>query len=241
MLQDLPMALEGVSLIKEIVRESIKIANSRLTFLPTGVPRLALDEAVAIASYTYDLGFKSKDPLNEGRDNLYFVLNIVLRDRQGPMMHALKPYLTYLMRGLSKLPAVEERVYRGVPSSSLNIVYDRYKAGVQVHWSAFTSTSTSIAKAKSFAQGRGGVIFRINAVQGRRVAAYSALPNEDEVGKVGAASILFEVSSFRIWGKWILIARLSFHIYIILSFSLLHSPFNPLLPSARFCSLQTRL
>ena len=96
-------------------------------------------------------------------------------------MHALTPYLAYLMRGLSKLPAVEELVYRGVPACNLDIVHDKYKEGVRIHWTAFTSTSSDIIKAKEFAQGPGGIIFRIRAVQGRRVAAYSAKRSEDEV------------------------------------------------------------
>ena len=138
-----------------------------------------MDEAVAIASYTFDLGINSNH--TEGCDSLFYVLNFVLRGRLGPKVHALTPYLASLMRGLSKLPAVEELVYRGVPACNLDIVHDKYKEGVRIHWTAFTSTSSDIIKAKEFAQGPGGIIFRIRAVQGRRVAAYSAKRSEDEV------------------------------------------------------------
>ena len=181
MREDLPAVLEGVSCLDLIVTESVKIADSCLLHLPPGVPALDVDEAVAIASYTFDLGYDSQDPDDEGRDNLFYVLNIVLRERHSHKMKKLKPYLAYLIRGLTKLPAVEELVYRGVPSSNLDIVRGKYRSGVQVHWSAFTSTSTNIITAKKFAQGPGGIIFRIRAVQGRRVDAYSAVPQEDEV------------------------------------------------------------
>ena len=72
-------------------------------------------------------------------------------------------------------------MYRGVPACNLDIVHDKYKEGVRTHWTAFTSNSSDIIKAKEFAQGPGGIIFRIRAVQGRRVAAYSAKRSEDEV------------------------------------------------------------
>lgn len=188
MLEDLPPVLEGVSCLEHIVAESVKIAESRLQhlqhlqLLQPGIRALEVDEAIAIASYTFDLGLNSEDPDNEGRDNLYYVLNLLLRERHAQKMKILKPYLTYLMRGLAKLPPVDERVYRGVPASNLDIVFEKYLVGMHVHWRAFTSTSTIIARAMQFAQGPGGIIFRINCVQGRRVASYSAVPVEDEVG-----------------------------------------------------------
>ena len=191
-LEDLPKVLDNVSCLEFIVAESAKIAQSRLQFLPTSIPVLDMNEAIAIASYTYDLGMKSSDP--EGCDNLFYGLNLILRERMGPKMQVLKPYLTYLIRGLSKLPVVEELVYRGVPSCNLATVRDKYRKGVHVHWSAFTSTSTDIARAKRFAQGPGGIIFRINAVQGRRIAAYSAMPYEDEVSRRRDSQIDFQLS-----------------------------------------------
>ena len=184
-LEDLPAVLEGVVRLEDIVNECEKIALSCLENLPSGMCRLDKDEAVAIVSYTFDLGKRGSKNDEEDRSNLFYVLNLVLRERHEAKMRALRPYLTYLIRGLSKLSAVELLVFRGVPASNLDVVREcqKYRNGVKVHWSAFTSTSSDIVRAKHFAQGPGGIIFRINAVDGRRVAPYSALPMEDEVGK----------------------------------------------------------
>ena len=75
-------------------------------------------------------------------------------------MQRLKPYLTYLMRGMGNLPAVVARVFRG-------IVVEKYQAGSEVHWSAFTSTTINLIKAKNFAEGTGGIICRIDVLYGR--------------------------------------------------------------------------
>lgn len=102
MLQDLPLALAGVADIAFIVEQSQKVALSCIQRLPASVPKLEVNKAVAIASYTYDLGFNSND---DGKDNLYYILNNVLRQRDGQKMMKLKPYLFFLMSGLSDLPA----------------------------------------------------------------------------------------------------------------------------------------
>ena len=95
------------------------------------------------------------------------------------------------MKGLEQLPAANETVYRGIPGARMAMVRSRYLLGIDVHWSAFNSTSTGIDKAKRFAQGpvsrrrifpwtscvlirfalQGGVIFRMRILNGRRVTA----------------------------------------------------------------------
>ena len=62
-------------------------------------------------------------------------------------------FLYFLMKGLEQLPPASETVYRGIPGAHLAMVRSRYLLGSDVHWSAFNSTSTSIDKAKRFAQG----------------------------------------------------------------------------------------
>ena len=105
-------------------------------------------------------------------DNLYSQLNDCLREGDAKKLTLLKPYLSYLRRALGKLPAVQTTVYRGIPAESLGVVREKYKIRAMVYWSAFTSTSTDISAAKRFAQGPGGIIFRIDAVNGRRVSEY---------------------------------------------------------------------
>ena len=178
MLQDFPQALPGVQQLAFIVEESQLVAADRLSRLPPGALRLTEDEALAVAAYTFDLGFNSEQ---KGADNLYNQLNDSLRERNAQKMALLKPYLAYLMRALAKFPAVETTVYRGIPAESLGIVQEKYRVGTKVHWSAFTSTSTNIITAKQFAQGPGGIIFRVKILNGRSVSLYSCIMNEEEV------------------------------------------------------------
>ncbi len=86
------------------------------------------------------------------------------------------------MRGLAALPPVVATVYRGIPgdAETLAIVREKYTDGSHIHWSAFTSTSTNIAKAHGFASVE-GIVYRIKVRTGRSVNAYSALPEEGEV------------------------------------------------------------
>ena len=134
---------------------------------------------VCYAAYTYDLGFNSAC---DGEDNLFTVLNNVLRERLPAKMLLLKPFLAYLLRGLAQLPVATGLVYRGVPAPTRPAIDEHYTLGADVHWSGFTITTLDPARARAFAQGPGGIIFRITLVNGgRRVSAYSAFPSESEV------------------------------------------------------------
>ena len=178
MLRDFPQALPGVQRLDLILEESQRIASDRLSRLPAGALRLTEDEALAVAAYTFDLGVISE---SEGADNLFNQLNDCLRERNSLRMAQLRPYLSFLLGALAKFPAVEMTLYRGIPAESLGIVQERYKVGTRIHWSAFTSTSTDIAMAKQFAQGPGGIIFRVNVRNGRCVSLYSYHMAENEV------------------------------------------------------------
>jgi len=180
MLSDLPLALPGVQRqLSLIVEESQRIASDRLSRLPAGALRLTTDEALAVAAYTFDLGLSSES--EDGADNFYNQLNDCLRERNAQKIIRLKPYLSYLLRALAKFPTIEATVYRGIPAENLSIVQEKYKMGTSVHWSAFTSTSTEIAQAKQFAQGPGGIIFRIKVINGRCVSLYSYCRSEEEI------------------------------------------------------------
>jgi hypothetical protein len=191
MLRDLPGVLHSprgtlACKIPLIVEECARIAEDRLQRLPEGWKKLPPSEALAVVSYTYDLNMLSEE---DGDDNLFVVLNDTLRKRNASIMRVLKPYLTYLMRGLRALPEVQGTCFRGVPLACLNVVQAKYILGSDVHWSAFTSCALDINVAKHFAQqatlagaqGEGGVIFRITVLSARDVHAYSAFPKENEV------------------------------------------------------------
>ena len=176
-LSDLPQVLIGIeNHIQPIVNQSILIAEDRIQRINGGII-LSKDEAIAIASYSFDLGYHSVDRSG----NLYQILNNVLRERNGDKMRKLQAYLYYLMTALAKLNAVKDVVYRGIPSSHKQNVEDIYLSGSKIHWSAFTSTTTSLDKAKVFAEGKGGIIFRIRCLTGRFIRPYSSYPQEDEV------------------------------------------------------------
>ncbi len=148
MLKDLPSILK-IKEMESITDECTMVAESRLQHLPDGVPRLDTDKALAIAAYTYDLGFANVE------ENLYFMLNKVLRERNPQKMKQLQPFLWYLMAGLSDLPAVKAAVFRGVSLKEMETIKRLYRQGVDVHWSSFTSTTTNLKKAQAFAQPKG--------------------------------------------------------------------------------------
>lgn len=183
MLNDLPGVLVSpkgtlAGKMPFIVEECVRIAEDRLQRLPAGTPVLESNEALAVVSYTYDLNFNSDE---DGEDNLFVVLNDTLRKRNGSIMRVLKPYLTFLMRGLRALPEVQTTCFRGVPPDCLETVQTHYTPGADVHWSAFTSCALHLETAKQFAQRQGGIIFRIKILSARDLRAYSAFPQEQEI------------------------------------------------------------
>ncbi len=176
MLTDLPKVLHSPQGTLEkkialIVGESERIAEDRLQRLPEGTPRLTPDQALAVVSYTYDVGLNSEE---EGADNIFVALNDSLRKRDSATMLLLKPYLAYLMDAFKALPVAKGTVYRGVPSEKLAKVQSEYKMCSGIHWSAFTSCSLRLEIAKNFAKDKGGIIFCIQTCTARDVQAYSA-------------------------------------------------------------------
>ena len=164
-----------------IVSECEQILASRLAALPPGVPRLPLDQGLAVVAYTFDL--RDLSETLDGSDNLYHQLNVVLRQREEAAMARIKPYLAFLRRGLAALPAVEDTVFRGLRGTpeAMDMIRANYTVGKSIHWSAFTSTTLDILKAKDFTGGPGGILFRIKITSGRSVNAYSAHPDESEI------------------------------------------------------------
>ena len=119
--------------LPDTVDDCVQIAQSKLDNLPADVPRLSDDQALAIVAYSYDLGISSAFP--DGADNIFVQLNQVLRDRNPATMNTLRPYLTFMMRGLEALPAVCATVYRGLPNNleTLNMIRSQYIRGIFSH------------------------------------------------------------------------------------------------------------
>eukprot|EP01106_Pelomyxa_sp_JSP_P003724 TRINITY_DN1564_c0_g1_i1.p1 TRINITY_DN1564_c0_g1~~TRINITY_DN1564_c0_g1_i1.p1 ORF type:complete len:227 (+),score=52.49 TRINITY_DN1564_c0_g1_i1:336-1016(+) len=170
-LRDLPLVMKQVTQWDYLVGECEALASYRLLHIPPGSPQLSKDQALAIALYTFDLSISSTQ--GDGSDNFYHNLNTLLRRRSGPVMEAIKPYLWYLLSALAALPKWQGVAYRGVPPDTLPLIKQKYRQGITVHWSSFTSTTVSLDKAKEFAR-PGGVVFTIQVTNGRNVENYSA-------------------------------------------------------------------
>ncbi len=124
--------------------------------------------------YSYDLGF-----MGEPQDNLYYVLNEMLRVRNVAKMTAWKPFVYHLLNALAKLPPSKgTTVYRGLDSDSTKFVKEKYELGTKIHWSGFTSID--FATAKKFA-GTKGIIFKIASLSGVSISHYSVNVAENEI------------------------------------------------------------
>ena len=62
----------------------------------------------------------------------------------------------------------------------MDIVSKHYKKHTPIHWSGYSSSSTSFKNAKEFA-GPDGVVMKITLYIGKTIRSYSALKEEDEV------------------------------------------------------------
>jgi hypothetical protein len=137
---------------------------------------LDVNQTVALAAYTHDLGAGQAG-------NLYFEANNALRKRDKAARTALVRgwggYMHYVMGGLARLPKVACVCYRAFGNKAAIVA--QYKMGRPIQWGAFSSTSTDFAAAKGFADKDNGVIFKINVTDGRDINAYSFFPQEAEV------------------------------------------------------------
>lgn len=78
------------------------------------------------------------------------------------------------------MPPYEGQVYRGIPKDALSITQTEYEDDSVIHWSSFTSTTTSKVAARDFA-GSDGIIFVLHVVEGRNIKSYSAIKGEHEI------------------------------------------------------------
>eukprot|EP01106_Pelomyxa_sp_JSP_P005615 TRINITY_DN1892_c0_g1_i1.p1 TRINITY_DN1892_c0_g1~~TRINITY_DN1892_c0_g1_i1.p1 ORF type:complete len:299 (+),score=42.05 TRINITY_DN1892_c0_g1_i1:823-1719(+) len=161
----------------ETLIENVNYTITQLDPLPISIKNTGLDydEKFAIIAYTHDFGDVSKR-----EKNLYFIFNQDLRCRASDKMEAWKGYRYFLHHGLSKLPPVVGKVYRGVEASKRAQVESHYTPGRIIRWTGYTSTSMRLEPSKVFA-GPGGVVFRVNIKTGRKISCLSVIPTEDEV------------------------------------------------------------
>jgi hypothetical protein len=93
-------------------------------------------------------------------------------------MPAILSYMHFVISALRKLPDYQGFVYRG--NNSPEIVKKEYTVGREIFWSAFTSTTTEMSTARSFA-GKDGVVFKIKIHSGKVISMFSVLGGENEV------------------------------------------------------------
>jgi len=148
---------------------------------------LDTNEALTIIYYTVDA---QHDGIKETREkSVYKELNNALAMRDSNRLEKWKPYLFYLIRGLSKLPSESCTVYRGL-DVQLTQKTERYHVGNTVIWPAFTSTSTSSSILSSFANTK-GTWASMDIVEGKDISKLSIYPQESEL-------LLLPNSEFRV-------------------------------------------
>jgi hypothetical protein len=118
-------------------------------------------------------------------NGLYQNLNNVLRlieSRGDERYEALVPYMHYMLSGLAKLSSSRPiTVYRGLDATFIKAHGSKYQKDRVVSYRAFTSCSKNESVSRGFA-GPGGCLLRITLrTVGSCVAAYSVVPNEDEI------------------------------------------------------------
>jgi hypothetical protein len=124
---------------------------------------LTRDESAAI--YLYSMGTPFFSCLNE-----------ILRAEN---RHALKPWFAFLklfITALEKLPSTKATIWRGVNfDDTLTFVDD------ETHiWWNINSCSMALNIVQPFL-GKQGTLFAIDAIHGKDISAFSALPDEQEV------------------------------------------------------------
>jgi hypothetical protein len=118
----------------------------------------------AFYAYTYEAANLKKD------QQLYAVLNAMLRSREKSKFKAWTPFIYYLNKALDSLPNIETTVYKGMWNAKDHV--DKYDGTNVVQWSGYSSTSTDIEVAKKFA-GPNGLVLYINVRRAKNVQSYS--------------------------------------------------------------------
>ena len=163
--EDLPLlpledALRNIIQLFPGVASNLKIAQEKCN---RDSVFLTHDETAAIYLYTMPTTFFSN-------------LNTALRSG---IRHILQPWLTFLklfITALKKLPTTKAVIWRGVN-------YDATLALVQnkvYPWWDINSCSTSISVVQKYLH-EGGTLFTIEAIDGKDISSFSAVPDEQEV------------------------------------------------------------
>ena len=142
---------------------------------------VTVDDAAAIAMYTYDFGFEKLEK------NPYRIINKNIASRNFSGLQDIKDLIFLVLTALRKLPRVEGKtLYRGV-RADVNTDEDHYSEDNTITWPALSSTSPSMKSTKAFlASGSksgkaAGTLFIIEDGWGYDIQPYSLFADEAEI------------------------------------------------------------
>ncbi|CAM2729475.1 unnamed protein product [Rotaria socialis] len=153
-------AVERIVPFVDGVKDYVTLAKSNCIQNSTS---LTCNESAAIYLYTMSTSFYMR--LNEA-------LRVENRDALKPWFAFLKLFIT----ALEKLPSIQTVVWRGVSGNvSSNFVNDTQKI-----WWCVNSCSRAVHTVEPFL-GVHGTLFTIETIYGKDIAAFSAIPDEQEI------------------------------------------------------------
>ena len=128
-------------------------------------------QILPIYVYTYELS-------GDGAQ-IYESMNTAMRENSEAGIAFWRPLIWQVDCVLLLLPPYKGRLYRGI---SMRFSSASYKAGQQVCWPAFSSSSITRAVAEDFVRGGDGTLFFLTSVDAARaISMFSRYPDEDEV------------------------------------------------------------
>ena len=151
---------------------------------------LTVDDAAALAMYTFDFGMNELYHLNP-----YRIINSALNKRTEKNMEKAKDLIYLVMKALRKLPVEHGmELHRGIrvdvsenTNQSGGNSFPSYTEGSIITWDALSSTSPDMTVTKTFLAGgaktgkAAGTLFIINNGWGYDIQPYSLFPTESEI------------------------------------------------------------
>ena len=157
-----------VSEIPEVYQMVERISKARRT--PTN--GLTIDEAGSIMLYSLEWKPREK--------SFYYIFNAALRAMDRNILKPWFLYLRLLIHSLSKLPVVDQTVYRGV-KADLHELYPQNSTCVWWGFSSCTSSMKSLQVDEFLGQRGTRTMFHIDSSSGKSISQHSLYPDEEEV------------------------------------------------------------
>jgi len=146
--------------------------NAEVLFKTQNKWSLSFDEIWAVNLYSFG-HVKSQNRY------LFQLLNTALQSRIPEKREIWKEYIKILTMAMNKLPTSKTTTYRGIPEEEP--FNNKYEKNQIVTWSGFTSTSSNLERAKTFAENNGVIIEIVDLWNGKVISNYSCYPREEEI------------------------------------------------------------